>query len=53
MAHAPVRVEFVQWRWCITVPVCLFDRLRSRGYRDRLLILNHRTLERFSHVDVL
>ena len=53
MAHVPVWVEFVQWRRCITVPVRVFYRLRSRGYRDRLLILNHRTLERFSHVDVL
>ena len=51
--YAPVGVEFVQWRRCITVPVRVLYRLRSRGYRDRLLILNHRTLERFPHVDVL
>ena len=53
LVTVPVGIEFVEWRWRITASVRVFYRLWTCRYRYRLLILNHRTLKRFPHIDVL
>ncbi len=51
--HVPIGVEFVQrWR-CITASVGVLDGLGPRRDGDGLLVLHHRTLKRFPHVDIL
>ena len=49
----PVRIQFVQRRRCVALLVAVDDGQRSRLERRDLLILDDRTLERLTHVNVL